>query len=72
MHYQQVFQKVNEKVNLGRPNAHGSWHHYFKGQIYDLSKFNFGCKSFRLQVPNKESQRCLSYTGPAMIITLKL
>ena len=22
-HYGQVFQKVNEKVNLGRPNAHG-------------------------------------------------
>ena len=23
MHYGQVFQTFNEKVNLGRPNAHG-------------------------------------------------
>ena len=39
-HYGQVFQKVNEKVNLGRPNAHGPWHRYFKGQIYEKSVQN--------------------------------
>ena len=44
------------------------WLCYFKGQIYKIRpKFNFGCTSFRLQVPNKESQRCLSYTGHAYL-----
>ena len=34
------FQKVNEKVNLGRPNARWPWHRYFKGQIYEKSVQN--------------------------------
>ena len=39
-HYGQVFQKVNEKVNLGIPNARRPWHRYFKGQIYEKSDQN--------------------------------
>ena len=29
------FKKVNQKINLGRLTAHGPWHHYFKGQIFE-------------------------------------
>ena len=39
-HYGQVFQKVNEKVNLGKPNARRQWHRYFKGQSYEKSVQN--------------------------------
>ena len=39
-HYGQVFQKVNEKVDLRRPNARRPWHRYFKGQIYEKSVQN--------------------------------
>ena len=35
-----VFQKVNEKVNLGRPNALRTWHRYLKGQIFEKSVQN--------------------------------
>ena len=31
------FQKVNEKVNLGRPRIRGPWHRYSKGQIFEKS-----------------------------------
>ena len=39
-HYGRVFQKINEKVNLGRHNARRPWHRYFKGQIYEKSVQN--------------------------------
>ena len=45
------FERVNQKVNLRRPNACRLWHRYFKGQIFWKThpKINFGCTSFWLQ-----------------------
>ena len=34
------FSKGNEKVKLGRPNAHRPLHSYFKGQIFEISVQN--------------------------------
>ena len=51
-----VFQKVNEKVNLGRPNARLPWHRYFKGQIYEKSVQNsiLAAQAFNFRFLTKE------------------